>query len=243
LKKILILVLVIIIILILGIGFFLVSLDPNQYKNEFEERFGNALGYPVFLGGISWGWSGGPSLEVTDVKVLGDGEDQVLLGIRKAQASLELAPLLKKKFHLTALTFLEPRLQVIKEADGRVRVRGVALGGAGKAESGASRAFAVTISKIKIENAQIGFIDRSGERPVMITIRDTDVLIRNLFAETPASFKAKMALLGNQQNVLLQKNQTPRDTKEEKSKLRVSAIGPHSVVPIVVQITDLIFGG
>jgi uncharacterized protein involved in outer membrane biogenesis len=207
-KKFFIIIFVLIVLSVGALAVFVITFDANRYKDFVIEKLEDALGSPVTIDSISLGFWDGLSLQLDGLAIYRDrgSMDKPAAALDRAKASVRLLPLLSKKLEISAISLLRPQLNIIKEADGRVRVDGVNPKPAGKPGPATTEAAAAPVdflvNRIRVEDGQIGYLDRSSATPTSIRVRDLDILLKNisLKPDEPVDFEGRVALFGAQQN-------------------------------------------
>ena len=123
---------------ILGVRYILLP-QANAYRSEIALAIGEALGLPVDIGAIDTSWNGlRPRLKLARLVVRDQaGRDALMLS--RVDATLSWTSLARLEPHFSLLEFFGPRLEIRREADGRIIVAGLpvdtdASGGSGFAE-------------------------------------------------------------------------------------------------------------
>ncbi len=170
------------------------TFNADRYRPQAVKQLEAALGSPVRIGHLALGWKNGIVLEVKEAAIYRDKQslDKPAVYLESASAKVRLAPLLQKKLEVTSITLVRPRFNVIKEADGAIRVNGINTPpSSGQIPASPKTAPVVlsdfAISTIRIEDAGVGFVDNSSAPPMRLAIRHLDILIKNLSLKIDSS--------------------------------------------------------
>ena len=142
---------------ILGVRYILLP-QANAYRSEIALAIGEALGLPVDIGAIDTSWNGlRPRLKLARLVVRDQaGRDALMLS--RVDATLSWTSLARLEPHFSLLEFFGPRLEIRREADGRIIVAGLpvdtdASGGSGFAE------WLLAQDEIAIHDAELSWTD------------------------------------------------------------------------------------
>lgn len=188
-----------VVILTLGIAaaaFFIATFDANRYKPALVSRLESFLGKPVSLGVLSLGWRDGFALELKDLSLFRDPHslDKPAVHFDRVGVRLRLGSLISKKWQVESLTLVKPRLNLIREAGGSLRISGLGM------PTGAPGPSAFVINAFRIEKAEIVWFDKSTTPPTRVVIRDLDLLFKGLSPSGPVKFHGRASLFGAVQN-------------------------------------------
>ena len=212
-KKFLIVIGVFVLIIVLALSAFILTFDANHYKNQVAKALADSLGSPVRIGNISLGWRQGLSVEIKELLIFRDKDtlDKPAVYLERASVKARLMPLLQKKLEVVSILLVRPKFNVIREADGSIRVNGLnprpsesQSQNSGGPSLSAQAAASFLISTVKIQGAEIGFVDRSPAMPLSLAIHRLDIVMRNLSFSSPVDFQAALAVFGKNQNIRLQ---------------------------------------
>ena len=205
------------------IAFFILTFDADRYRPEIQKQLESTLGSPARIGHLALGWNNGIVLEVKDLAIYRDRAslDKPAVYLERAGVKVRLMPLLSKEIEVASVTLVRPRLNVIKEAGGSLKVYGInppvpSAPALSPSKKTSMKRAALTIGMIKIEDAAVGFVDNTSSPPMRIAVRRLDFLIKNVSLGKLTDFQAKMALFNSAQNVQL------------KGRIRVTSLnGPY----------------
>ncbi len=212
-KKLLIVLTILITLVAAGLAIFIATFDANRCKPELTKQLESALGSPVRIGGLSLGWASGLSFQVNQLAIYRDkaSMDRPAVYLERASAHVHLMPLLSKRIEIASIALKGARFNVIKEAGGSIRINGINLPAKPvkneAVSSAGSTAVDMTtfmIGAVKIEDANIGFVDKSPSNPMKIAVRHLDILLKNVALGKPVEFQAKLAAFGEEQNIRFQ---------------------------------------
>lgn len=204
-KRVLLVILALAVIAVAGIAVFIATFDINTYKSAFISQIESAVGGRVEIGRLSLAWKGRIVLGIEGFKIYSEegGNKVPVLAVARAEAGLELMPLLKRQAQISSISADQPQISLMRAKDGAITIRGYhqkETATAAKAVA-APAALGVNISFIRIANGTIRFIDMMGDEPSEITIKSLDADIRNVSLATPITFAVKMALASERQDV------------------------------------------
>lgn len=204
-KRMLLIILALAAIVCVGVAVFVATFDINTYKPALISQIESVVGGRVEIEHLSVGWKGRIVLGVEGVKVYAaEGDKQMpVLSLGRAEAGLELMPLLKSQLQISSISADQPQIILVRSKDGAITVRGYQqkdVSPAAKAVA-APAALGVNINFIKINNGTIRFIDMMGEEPSDITIKKFDADLRNVSLTGPVTFSVKMALASDRQDL------------------------------------------
>ena len=208
----------VVVVMIAAVVIFVATFNINTYKGALAAQLERAVGNPVEIGGLSLAWRGGPFLSVDRFAVLAEqpgGEKVPVLSFDRASASIGLAGLLTRHLEISSISVENPRLTVIRTAEGKILLRGYdpkpAAGpvpsktgpesSAAKAGAAAAAAFGFNINAIEVKNGTARFIDHTSSPTADIIIKKLDATVRNVSLAAPVDFAVKAALAGNEQNI------------------------------------------
>lgn len=193
-----------------GLGFFVITFDANRYRSQAAKALSDALGCPVSIGQLSLGWRQGAALEIKKLAIFKDQKtmNKPAVYLERASVRVRIFPLLSKKIDVISVLLVHPKLNVIREAGGSIKINGInsPTSRPAEASSRTSQRSAVTsffVGSIGIEGAEIGFVDRSQVKPIQVAVHRLDILIKNLSFSDPVDFQANMALFSAKQNLKL----------------------------------------
>ncbi|MFH1753628.1 MAG: AsmA family protein [Candidatus Omnitrophota bacterium] len=213
-KKILLILGIIVLIGAVSIGVFIATFDANSFKPLVSEKLGDALGSRVEIGDLSLVFRGGIALAVDSLAIyehdnLTQAPD---LSLKSAYASLKIVPLLKKDIQVASVMLMKPKIQITRDKNGVIKVRGVNPPPASQDEKlkdstpqtqKAAPAVSFLIGSIQITDGEARYQDEMLQPPVDVTVRDLDVTLKNVSMVKPIAFEALMAVFAEKQNISL----------------------------------------
>jgi hypothetical protein len=133
------------------------------------------------------------------------GKSIPVLSFGRAEAGLELMPLLKRQFQVSSISADQPQISLIRSRDGAITVQGYKQQEASPAAKAAAApaALGLRVDFIRIRNGTVRFIDMMGETPSDITVKSLDADIKDVSLSTPVTFSVKMAVASDRQDVIL----------------------------------------
>ncbi|MDR0576903.1 MAG: TIGR02099 family protein [Candidatus Accumulibacter sp.] len=159
--------------------------DIENYRPLIERLAGDGLGQKVSIGRIEASWDGiNPDLTLRDVS-LADAEGRPTLAFSRVEAVLSWWSVVEMRPRLRVLRIDRPTLRMRRDADGRLFVAGMALGGgsgenAGNGGSGGSGGapWAFGQRRIRVAGATLFWEDALRGAPALV-LRDVDIAIDN----------------------------------------------------------------
>ncbi len=149
----------------------------QQWRPQIEQRATSALGVPVRIGQISVRSSGWvPTLELHDVVLL-DAESRPALQLPRVVAALSPRSLLTLELRFTQLLVEGPQLEVRRDAQGRIFVAGLAIGGPGRSDRAAQNWF-FKQPEFVIRGGSLRWTDEQRDAPPL-ALSDVRVVVRN----------------------------------------------------------------
>ena len=118
-KKIVIGTIILIVTLVVALTIFLMTFDLNHYREYAQKKLSVALGYPVQIEDVHTKLSFIPTIQISDLKVLQNGENpKPILEIPEMDATIEIIPLLKGKIviHSVNIKLLLADLTLLSES-------------------------------------------------------------------------------------------------------------------------------
>ena len=155
-------------VIIVAVGFFLVSryLTEDRIKAMIIPPLEETTGLKVDIGAIKR--SGLAGVKITNVSFVDPKENEEVLSTKEIKLSLQLMPLLHGKLSVAELIFVEPKVTIVREKDGRLNLERY-LKKEKKApkeeEKKAPPKFALVFQNLRLKNAQINFIDAENKLP------------------------------------------------------------------------------
>ncbi len=206
----LIIIAVVLIFIMAGIGIFIATFDINLYKGLIAAQLDLATGNHVEIGRLSLKWEGRALLGVYDLKIYQkDGADRtVLLSLERADASVELMPLLARRIHISSISLKGLHLNIDRTKEEKVEIAGYdqkapASVAAKAVNVSASPKFSMNIGFVEITDSSIRFRDMMSDPAADIVIRKIKARIDNISGNGPIKFTAKMAVVSPNQNLTL----------------------------------------
>jgi len=151
----------------------------EHWRPLVESRASDALGVPVRIGVIevrSRGWL--PTVELRDVVFL-DRDGREALRLPRVNAAVSPSSLLHLQIRFEQLHIEAPRLEVRRDAQGRVLIAGLPLESGAKAKEGDSGAdWFFSQHEFAVRHGEVTWVDelRGGTG---LSLRDVDLVVRN----------------------------------------------------------------
>ncbi len=102
-KKFFIVLLILVLLPILTLGIFILTFDLNRYREFTAKKLSETLHYPVSIGSMETKLALVPTIQITDFKIMNQ-DKQAILTIPKMEATVEMAPLLKKQVNIQKIS-------------------------------------------------------------------------------------------------------------------------------------------
>ena len=118
----------------IGLGVFIATFDADRYRPLVVEQLSKSVGRPVSLQRLSLAWRGGVAVEARGLAI-GEAAHPALQ-VERVSATLKLWPLLHRDVRIGAVVIAHPIVRVVRDAQGRIDVLGVAAMGAPAAALG-----------------------------------------------------------------------------------------------------------
>ncbi len=154
----------------------LATLDPNDYKDRMAQAFEDTTGRNVEIAGdITTTLFPVLGFEVSGVSIGNPAgyEDDTFLTVSKAQAGVELMPLLRREINISKIILTKPSINVIRQRDGSTNLafdikQDAQQAGAAPEEDRRAAASDISIGKIEINDARVTYNDMATGRTVII---------------------------------------------------------------------------
>ncbi len=174
----------------------------ESYRGDIEAAASRAMNRPVTIGGLDAGWSGlRPRLEIRDFNIR-DAEGRPALGFEDVTAELSWASLWHFDLVLHRLEIVAPDLDIRRDAEGRMFVAGLELGGA-PSEKGFDD-WLLAQERVVVRDAGLRWHDERRGAPVL-EFRHLNFDLQNsgnhhrfgFTAEPPSALAARLDLRGD----------------------------------------------
>lgn len=201
-KKILLIIVGVVVLLIVGLGIFIVTFDANRYRPALIQKVEESLGRPVRLDSLKLTFHNGLALELRGFAVYSDDSKKTaLLSLDDLTVTVRLVPLLSKRIEITSLEVTNPRVNLERDANGRMIIPGPVPAPGGKTStSGAGASSAFSVDLIRVKHGEITFTDRANKPPMHIKIRAIDATVKNFSMVAPFSIDLRAAIFSSSQN-------------------------------------------
>jgi AsmA protein len=232
-KKLILILLILAVIVAAVVGIFLATFDADRYRPMLVERMEQALGRPVQLARISLEWRGGLALRLKELKIAGAaGQEEPALQVELVSAVVRLLPLLGREIQVSSLIISQPRMRVVRTAQGGLELIGPAAVAGPAASSGKTvniggAPVGFQISSLRIDDGAVHWIDQMAQPPVDLRLSAIDLTLRNVSMTRPIDVDASLAAFSDQQNVHVQ------------GRLRMPQPGQPGVIEGLTAKTDL----
>ncbi len=202
---------VIVVLAVIGVVVFVATFDANRYRPQVIEKVSHSLGdRAVTLDRISLTWHGGVALRIKGLTIYAGPQPQgdPVLNVEALSAVVRLGPLLHKDVQVSSIVISRPRVQVRRDAQGRIDLVGLAAAGSpAAAPSGAqaagSPAASVQIGSLDVDDGAIRWVDTMTTPPTDVWITRLDIEVRNISLTQPLDFRVKLSAFSDAQNVAI----------------------------------------
>lgn len=207
-KKVLMVLLGVLVLAIAAAAIFIATFDTDRYRPLLIQKIEEAIGHPVSIDKVSLTLKGGLSAEISGLAIYETKGGAPVASLERAVATIRLMPLLKKNVEARSIILIKPSVEAVR-AGGKLTIRGITQkAGSEKAGKNAA-ATAIFIGTVKIEDGQFTYIDASKPPITRLPIRDIDVTLKNVSLLRPLHFEARMAVMGERQNLSASGRITP----------------------------------
>ncbi len=199
----------------LAAAVFLLTFDANRYLPLAKEHLQNYLGYPVGIERIAlrWEWEG-PAVELVGFSVYPPSESKdrtPVLSLERLRVAFEILPLLQKKIRISSVSALHPRLRLTKNVGGQWEIfsekieseKSLPAASSAPAPSsprGEASSEPFSVGMLRVEGAEIRFVDETSSPVGEITLRRLDAVFKNPRLDEPFRFEVRLAVFGDSQN-------------------------------------------
>src|SRR4029077_5822405 len=160
-----------------------------EYRSDVEQYASRVLGTRITIGAMEAGWQGlRPELLLANVTVF-DRDGRAALSLPAVEATVGGTSALIGSPRLYSLVFERPRLELRRDAGGRLHVAGIELRTDQAADSGIAR-WVLSQREIVIRDASVSWDDKQRGAPGL-EFRGFNFVLRNAFRGPRFSFKAK----------------------------------------------------
>jgi len=207
-KKILISLAVIVIIVLAGIWIFIATFDINAYRSAIAQSISKIVGNAVEIDHLSLSWKGRIVLGVDGFRVIDQtgGARTIVMSVGHADATIELTSLSGGDVDISSITIIQPKIVVIREKSGSIKVSGVEINKTALQTEGAVAQASMAdiegfnIRSIEIRDGIVGVLDMTTDPASEIAMRKLDADIKNVSMAGPVDFTLKAALASDVQN-------------------------------------------
>lgn len=191
-KRIVVICAVILALVVVVLGAVPFFVDLNRYKGPILDRIKHATGRQVDFERIDLTVLTGVGARITGLRISDDpsfSRADFLL-IDEARVRVALLPLLKKEVRIKALSFVRPRVTLVRRSDGMLSISTLA----GKKEPGkkggaweALRNF--TGGSASVKDGRLIFVDQKAPQgPMTYTLEDVDLEVKSSSADRPLEY-------------------------------------------------------
>lgn len=195
----------------------------SQVRKQ-TDALSRELGRPITVGGVATKLWGGLGVRVTDVAVgAGEGEGVPLAQLRRVEVRASVLRAVRtrgKELHVREAVVEGLRVNVVKLPDGTTnlqrftdalaKMQGPAKPAQPAEAPGGEPAIRVLrVDRAAVENARIGFLDRTVTGAQELAVDDLDIEVRGLETGKPVELTLRAAVLATRQNLELRVKAAP----------------------------------
>lgn len=202
-----------------AVTFFIVVFDVNRYRPELVRRLESVVGNPVHMGPLSLAWRDGLAFEIKDLAIYNAPQavGSHALVARRVILHIRLLPLLDKKLELASVEFVGPKLRLIREANGALRIPGISSITSPRntlpkslrtypisrrsPEEGYGIGSMLALESFRVEDAELVYFDKSADPPLRVVVGRLDAELRGSAVSNKVEFQGRMAVFSSQQNL------------------------------------------
>lgn len=204
-KKLLLILGSLVVLVMIGVGIFIATFNADRYRPQLVQGLQQALGRPVTLDKLKLGWRNGIALELHGFSIPEAGSAEPLVKVQTISALIRLQPLLKKDIQVASIGFTEPAVHVMRDAQGRVNLMGLAptaapVAAAQQPPAVAEGPVALRVDSLQVEAGSLHWTD-AGTRPQSeIWLRQIDARITDIAPGRPITVDVSAALNASTKN-------------------------------------------
>jgi AsmA protein len=193
-----------VVLIIVAVGIFVLTFNPNDYRNTVQAQLEKQLNRKVSLGEMSLGLFP-PRFEVSNLAIQDDpafGSRAPFVQTQTLDVSVKLLPLLSKKVEIDSLELKKPKVELIKDPQGAWNFSTIGQKNAPSSPSSGNQDF--SLGKLQITDGQVAITDNRARTPR--TVYDhINVLLKDFSPSSPFSLDASVQLPGpGSQDIRLQ---------------------------------------
>lgn len=245
-KRFLLGLLIIVGLVVVALGVFLATFDADRYRPLVVQRLQDTLGTPVSLEHLSVGFDVKPygeglpmglnlRLDGLRIEAVTEQQKEPLFSAESIKAFMRLLPLLKKELQLVSLEVIRPKIQFMRDAQGKINLQGL-LPLAAPVASASPKVvddlpIGLEISSFHIEEGTLSWMDAATQPPMMLQVNALEVTVPHLSFGDPIDLDASgMLQVPTQPSAEVE---LPRALSQESPNLRMHArlILPNATQP------------
>src|SRR3989338_6292199 len=241
-KHVLRLVLVACVLIIAAAAIFFATFGADRSRPQLVAQLQAALGKPVTLDRISLSWQQGLAIQFKGLAIYEGTEatGEPLIQVESAHGILELLPLLKKRVQVASVILRQPRIRVVRDAQGQINLMGLMAVASPAAASGRTATVQGTpvsfeVASLRIEDGTLHWTDAMSQPPTELSVNQLEVVVKNISPGKPLDIEAKGALASERPNLRLSGRITPPSDGSpgscERLKLTVDDLPLEQVLP------------
>jgi hypothetical protein len=230
-KKLLIILGVLVLLVVVGVGIFIATFDADRYRPQLVQGMQQALGRPVTLDRVKLAWRGGIAVELHGLAIPEPGAAEPLVRVERISALVRLGPLMQKDVQVASLVFTKPAIHVMRDAQGRINLMGLApvagpaapqpgaspqpapgtaSQGAGTRPTGTSAdAVAFRVDALEIKQGSLHWTDAMTRPATELWLRQVDARVTDIAPGQPITLELSAALNAEAKNLRVGGRVTP----------------------------------
>jgi len=227
-KKFLLVLGFVLLFVITGFAIFIATFDADRYRPLLVDRLQQAIKKPVKLDHISLGWHDGIALQLQGLAIKEEAHlaDEPLIQVESASALVRLLPLLHKEIQIASLQLSQPKIHVVRDAQGKINLFGLAAVASPAAASSepvpvGGTPVAFQIASLRIDNGTVHWDDAMTQPSMSMWIKSLTVVVNNIVLGQPMDVDLKAAVAADTQNLHFSGRVTPPSAAHEGSIERV----------------------
>lgn len=241
-KKVLLVIVILLALAVAGLAIVILTFDADRYRPLLVSTLEKAIGRPVQLERLSLGWQQGIALQVRGLTIAEGAQaaGEPLLHVESTSAFVELMPLLRKDVRVTSVVLKQPRIHLIRDAQGNLNLVGLAVAASpaaapGQAATAGGAGVSFNVASLRIEDGTLHWTDAMTHPPTDLWMKSVNASITNISLETPMDIEIAGALAGETPNLRLRGRFTPPSATAqgalEQAQLAIENLSLDDVLP------------
>jgi AsmA protein len=185
---------IIAVLLIVAVLVFAATFNVNQYRGTIQAELEKRLNRRVALGDMHLRLFP-PRLEVQNLSIADDpkfGGAKPFVEAQGLDLSVKLLPLLTKSVEISSLSLQQPRVELIKDAQGMWNFSTI---GAPQKSVSSSNKQQISLGELAVQDGQVAITDQQARKPRML-YDHINLTVKDFARDSPFSFDASVHLPG-----------------------------------------------